>query len=740
MLRLTLARDQLLCGYGTNMDPSVDLRFSGESGSGCRPSIFFGPQRDALHLITQKVHAALVIRPKTLLDMHPRLFVLSMPGGFPEVVGLWKDEASKLSQQIRPKIILGDLEQTSSVFESDADIYHQEFRTSGADLPEDLLGLSLRIDASIESNALRERWSLQGLESQRYHCLLVYWYEPEINAAVQMQSTLFYEPACALSSFRGPVNFSLQALQGEKSLPMAFAECGAWQHDQRAAMRFADVLKSIWYRDELVGMSYAGKQASASSWLPLEPNSLASLGRTDGMIAWHIPLEQSFELRFRLCQGLDDLLKPLEPIDAALQRVREEDRAWLRSLKAAPAHIKPELKQSYQRTLLTLRQMQDPNGGIIAAPELHYNLTHCGGYAYCWGRDAGFISYAMDVCGMYEESARFYRYMQKCQSADGSFLHRHDMQGHLGASWGILQPDETASVVFGLWQHVHLAQDKDLAHELKPMITKAADWLAKSHHPLQPELPVPGFDLWEEREGVHFYSVSAMASGLRAAIDLYQYMQWTVPEAWTTRKEHLIALCNSERFIQTHQGQSRFARSLFRRIPAHLRGAIEEQGEKVHITHSTAGRPIYSLEQDFVIDIAQVAAVYPYEVLDLKKHRAAYNELLDALMQRLWRAEVGGLGRYEADHYRDGNPWILTTLWLALAAVYKAPHEAALHEQQLKLAKTAWQWVVQHTPAEGQLPEQIDPITGRPSWVMPLTWSHAMYALAIQQLPKEVYS
>jgi GH15 family glucan-1,4-alpha-glucosidase len=155
---------------------------------------------------------------------------------------------------------------------------------------------------------------------------------------------------------------------------------------------------------------------------------------------------------------------------------------------------------------------------------------------------------------------------------------------------------------------------------------------------------------------------------------------------------------------------------------------------------SAAGRPIYSLEQDYVVDISQVAAVYPYEVLDLKKHRAAYNDLLDAVMQRLWRAEAGGLGRYEADHYRDGNAWILTTIWLALAAAYKHDDESGPKEKQWQAAKTAWQWTLQHVPAEGQLPEQVDPKTGRPSWVMPLTWSHAMFALAIQQLPKEVYT
>jgi GH15 family glucan-1,4-alpha-glucosidase len=730
MLRLTLARDHLLCGYGTNRDPSVDLKFSGESAAGARPSIFFGPRRDALNLITKRLHHALVVRPKTLKDMQPRLHVLAFPGGDPEVSRIWQEQAQGLGQQIRPRVVCEDWQQTASVLESDADLYQQEFRSCGD------LALQLRIHACIEGDALRESWQLSGLNADAYEAYLIYWYESEIGAGHEMQSTHFYEPVPALTAWRGQVCFALQALEGDQSLPMAFAECGTWQHEARTARRFADILRSIWARDELVGFAHAGTQASAASWLPLEPNSLAALGRADGIIAWHVPLQGSFELRFRLTENLDQLMQPMSPIEEALRHVREMDQTWLRSLKKAPAHV-PDLQQKqYQRTLLTLKQMQDPTGGIIAAPEFHYNLTHCGGYAFCWGRDAGFISYAMDVCGMFAESARFYRYMQTCQSADGSFLHRHDMEGRLGASWGLLQPDETASVVFGFWQHVKLAENRALAEELKPMVEKAANWLSSSRHPLDPELPIPGFDLWEEREGVHYYSVAAMAAGLRAAIDLYSYMQWPVPSTWTERARELVALCNSERFVQT----GRFARTLLRRVSPWQRSLIEEQGETLHLYRSPAGRPIYALEQDHVVDISQVAAVYPYEVLDLKKHRAAYNELLEDVMQRLWRAEAGGLGRYEADHYRDGNPWILTTIWLALAAVHQQDNESGPQEKQWQVARTAWQWTLEHIPAEGQLPEQVDPLSGRPSWVMPLTWSHAMFALAIQQLPKEVYS
>ena len=39
-------------------------------------------------------------------------------------------------------------------------------------------------------------------------------------------------------------------------------------------------------------------------------------------------------------------------------------------------------------------------GGIIAAPEIDENLTKCGRYAYCWPRDAVFMTKAMEIVKM----------------------------------------------------------------------------------------------------------------------------------------------------------------------------------------------------------------------------------------------------------------------------------------------------------------------------------------------------
>jgi GH15 family glucan-1,4-alpha-glucosidase len=380
--------------------------------------------------------------------------------------------------------------------------------------------------------------------------------------------------------------------------------------------------------------------------------------------------------------------------------------------------------------------MQDPSGGIIAAPEFHYELSHCGGYGYCWGRDAGFITLAMDICGMHEESANFYRYMKLCQSADGSFLHRHDMQGNLGSSWGFLQPDETGSVIFGLWKHLELSGNQGLMTELKSMITNACDWLAHVRNKDNPELPIAGFDLWEERVGVHIYAIAAMGAGLDAGIRIAQAMDWEISADWTQRLAEYRTLINSSLFIRnmsqaTGEKQSDlvFARTLHRQISNEHGSNLRAKGYDVKTRSNENGRIESTLSEDFVLDISQLGVQYPYDILDLDKYGNEFDQLIELIGGRLWRPGVGGIGRYEADHYRDGNPWILSTLWLALSAAQRGKTE---------IAEKAWRWVLQFATAEGLLPEQIDPVTGQAAWVMPLTWSHAMFALSIHQLPEEI--
>jgi len=86
---------------------------------------------------------------------------------------------------------------------------------------------------------------------------------------------------------------------------------------------------------------------------------------------------------------------------------------------------------------------------------------------------------------------------------------------------------------------------------------------------------------------------------------------------------------------------------------------------------------------------------------------------------------VGGIKRYENDNYIGGNPWVLATLWVALYYIEIKEYEKA---------KDYLRWATKSCTALGLLPEQVSKDNGEPCWVIPLTWSHAMYVLVLAGL------
>ncbi len=105
-----------------------------------------------------------------------------------------------------------------------------------------------------------------------------------------------------------------------------------------------------------------------------------------------------------------------------------------------------------------------------------------------------------------------------------------------------------------------------------------------------------------------------------------------------------------------------------------------------------------------------------------------------ALRQKLWVAgATGGMARYENDDYHrvgpevTGNPWFISTLWLAdhIIATARSPED-------LRGAEDLLQWACDHTLPSGVMAEQIHPHTGRPLSVSPLTWSHATFVATTQ--------
>ena len=96
------------------------------------------------------------------------------------------------------------------------------------------------------------------------------------------------------------------------------------------------------------------------------------------------------------------------------------------------------------------------------------------------------------------------------------------------------------------------------------------------------------------------------------------------------------------------------------------------------------------------------------------------------------KTDVGGIARYEDDYYfqvsKDtervpGNPWFICTLWEALHNIALCDTDAQLQRDILPTLE----WAASRALTSGVLAEQLDPLTGDPLSVSPLTWSHATF-------------
>ncbi|WP_261302332.1 glycoside hydrolase family 15 protein [Paenibacillus andongensis] len=378
------------------------------------------------------------------------------------------------------------------------------------------------------------------------------------------------------------------------------------------------------------------------------------------------------------------------------------------------------IRELYERSLLTMKLMSDESSGsVVAAPEFDEGFTRCGGYAYCWGRDAAFITTAFDRVGLTDLSTRFYEWTLTAQDADGSWQQRHYHDGRLAPSWG-LQIDEGASILWGMWQHYSHIQDPAFAERVWPAVAKGAGFLV-SFLDEETGLPAPSRDLWEERLAEHTYSAAAVYGGLTAAAAFAQLRGFeTEAAAWTKAAEG-IQHAISERCWNEDRGS--FHRGLKLAVSEQDYREANASGVSTSIAVNAKGYPSFMLEHDSILDISLLGISVPFGAVSINDPKMV--QTAEAIELALTVPGVGGIKRYENDHYIGGNPWILTTLWLSHYRIARGQYDEA---------RTLLQWAVDHRTEMGLLPEQIDKVSGETAWVVPLTWSHAMFILAVSML------
>ncbi|WP_252315225.1 glycoside hydrolase family 15 protein [Sinobaca sp. H24] len=380
-------------------------------------------------------------------------------------------------------------------------------------------------------------------------------------------------------------------------------------------------------------------------------------------------------------------------------------------------------QEIYDRSILTFHLLKDKKSGtFIAGPEGDENYDFSGGYAYSWGRDAAFIAAAVDAAGYPELVDEYYRTIASWQMDAGHWEQRYYTDGQVAPNWGV-QIDETGSILWGIHDHYVQTGDKYFKEIMWPTVKKGAFFL-KDFIDKETNLPKPSKDLWEKRDGEHSYSAAAVYGGMIGASKLaYEEGEYHLAETWEK-----VAV-NIKEALQTrvwNEKKGSFLRALKLAVSPSVYEEAVAEGKEGFIEYNEKGTSIYYLWEDDVTDICLLGLNYPFNVFDAEDKRM--QKTADLIEAECTSAHIGGIERFPGDVYIGGNPWIITTLWLA---IYKKRSGKSAEAHEL------FQWTIGHANHLGLLPEQVDKHTAEPAWVMPLTWSHAMFVLAVKEMSAE---
>ncbi len=399
------------------------------------------------------------------------------------------------------------------------------------------------------------------------------------------------------------------------------------------------------------------------------------------------------------------------------------------NLKEPQNSYEERIFEIYKRSILLFPLLTNQEtGGIIASPEIDEDFTRCGRYAYCWPRDAVFVTKAMDIVKMEKETEKFYKvFCKKTQSKNGMWEQRFFTDGKLAPCWGY-QVDETASVVYGVYEHYKVTKSEKFLKDNLQMCEKAIDFLKKY---VEDWLGIEGidkekrdvvkdeieeetrarsgrehkyhvsYDLWEMCEGIHLYSLASIYAAFEAILNIYRALGKNVSEFENNRlKEEKVQ--KNEKEIEKLQ----------RKLKNYINENLYDEQKNSYVRNT----------EDKKMDISFLGAVYPFNVFKSKENKV--KNTVESINLHL-RTYTGGYQRFEGDHYMNGNPWPIANLWMTLYY---------LETGEKKKAKETFDFVVKTAGKHYFLGEQVDNSTLKPNWVIGLGWSHAMFLIVLEKL------
>lgn len=407
----------------------------------------------------------------------------------------------------------------------------------------------------------------------------------------------------------------------------------------------------------------------------------------------------------------DEIAK--EGLPARLQSVRQYWHEWFSTAANSIHAVDKKYVGPLKKSLMIIKAHTDRRGGIIASGDssiYNYGRDY---YSYVWPRDGAFALWPLIRLGYTEEPRRFFEFCRDIITPEGYLMHKYQPDRAIGSTWHPwmhgnhkelpIQEDETASVVYMLGEYLEYSKDIDFVKGLYlTFIQPAANFMA-NFIDKQTGLPHASYDLWEEKFLTNTYTTALTYQSLLVAADLARRFEHPDDaDKWNQAAEQLLA--NSSAFFDPER-------------QAYRKGyLLQEDG---------------SLQYDNTLDLSSIYGVMMFGYAKSNGWLAQSVNLAEKTL--LGSAPIGGSPRYERDNYfasdpqYQGNPWIITSLWLA--QYYVRTGNRAKGEELIN-------WSIDKALTSGVLPEQVHPETGAPLSVTPLVWSHAELANTILDVMK----
>lgn len=462
-------------------------------------------------------------------------------------------------------------------------------------------------------------------------------------------------------------------------------------------------------------------QGKEGTWRDAEDGYLqggaTTEGSVDSTIAVHVSLDAEADTTFyywiaaatdlEAVARLNRMIKDRKP-ERFLDYTANYWHAWVNKNEVEFDVLPEKIVDLYKRSLLIVHTQIDKGGAILAANDHDVTERATDHYSYLWTRDGALVAHALDAAGYSHITRKFFRFCGDIVHKDGYFLQKYNPDGTVASGWHPawdtrhklkllpIQEDETALVLWALWEHYNKFRDIEFAHRLYTSMTlPCADFLL-SYRDEETGLPLPSWNLWEDRHGVHTFTCATVVAGLRGAASFaVLFAEYERAERYSKAADSMVAAM------------------------------------KKHLYDEQLGRFIRSLQS------SDNGGSFPDPTVDASLFGLFYFgcfsaddpmiiDTMDAVRSKL--SVGGGIARFENDGYQKGNgnftgnAWFICTLWLAEFYIARAKST-----DDLKQALSIIEWVADQALTSGVLAEQLDPETGEHVSVSPLTWSHSTF-------------